>query len=206
MYIFPLAQIMGLDPLLFTFVVIIIIVALVFDYINGFHDAANSIATIVSTRVLSPGKAVAMAAFFNFIAFVVLGEAVAKTIGKDMIDLKAIPETWQLWVLMCGLTCASRRPGRRCDRVKRVRGNPPVRVDEDSYFHRDVAAYWSTAGVHDHRCGDVDLPEQVAFESGRHIPQGPAVLGGAVQPGSWWQRRSEDHGHHRRRPGGIEAK
>ncbi len=86
-----------------TFVVIIIVIALVFDYINGFHDAANSIATVVSTRVLSPGAAVVWAAFFNFIAFVVLGEAVAKTIGKDMVDIKAIPNDWQLWVLLCGL-------------------------------------------------------------------------------------------------------
>ncbi len=85
------------------FVIIIIIIALVFDYINGFHDAANSIATIVSTRVLSPGAAVVWAAFFNFIAFVVLGEAVAKTIGKDMVDIKAVPANWQLWVLLCGL-------------------------------------------------------------------------------------------------------
>src|ERR1044072_5631691 len=86
-----------------TFVVAIILLALVFDYINGFHDAANSIATVVSTRVLSPGAAVIWAAFFNFIAFVILGEAVAKTIGKDMVDIKAIPEGWQLWVLLCGL-------------------------------------------------------------------------------------------------------
>ena len=86
-----------------TFVVIIIIVALIFDYINGFHDAANSIATVVSTRVLSPGAAVVWAAFFNFIAFLVLGEAVAKTIGKDMVDIKAIPGDWQLWVLLCGV-------------------------------------------------------------------------------------------------------
>ncbi|MCA1616673.1 MAG: inorganic phosphate transporter, partial [Acidobacteria bacterium] len=85
------------------FVIAIIIVALVFDYINGFHDAANSIATVVSTRVLSPGAAVVWAAFFNFIAFLVLGEAVAKTIGKDMVDIKAIPSNWQLWVLLCGL-------------------------------------------------------------------------------------------------------
>jgi PiT family inorganic phosphate transporter len=85
------------------FVVVIILIALVFDYINGFHDAANSIATVVSTRVLSPGAAVVWAAFFNFIAFVVLGEAVAKTIGKDMVDIKAIPQGWQLWVLLCGL-------------------------------------------------------------------------------------------------------
>ena len=86
-----------------TFVIIIIALALVFDYINGFHDAANSIATVVSTRVLSPGLAVIWAAFFNFVAFLVLGEAVAKTIGKDMVDIKAIPETVQLWVLLCGL-------------------------------------------------------------------------------------------------------
>ncbi|MDT5273010.1 MAG: inorganic phosphate transporter, PiT family [Acidobacteriota bacterium] len=86
-----------------TFVVVIILIALVFDYINGFHDAANSIATVVSTRVLSPGAAVIWAAFFNFVAFLVLGQAVAKTIGKDMVDIKAIPQDWQLWVLLCGL-------------------------------------------------------------------------------------------------------
>ena len=79
-----------------TFVVIIIVLALVFDYINGFHDAANSIATVVSTRVLSPGAAVIWAAFFNFIAFLVLGEAVAKTIGKDMVDIQAIPQGFEL--------------------------------------------------------------------------------------------------------------
>jgi PiT family inorganic phosphate transporter len=89
-----------------TFVVVIILIALVFDYINGFHDAANSIATVVSTRVLSPGAAVIWAAFFNFVAFLVLGEAVAKTIGKDMVDIKAIPGDWQLWVLLCGLVGA----------------------------------------------------------------------------------------------------
>ncbi len=91
-----------MEPTL-VFVIVIILVALVFDYINGFHDAANSIATIVSTRVLSPGAAVVWAAFFNFIAFLVLGEAVAKTIGKDMVDIKAIPADWQLWVMLCGL-------------------------------------------------------------------------------------------------------
>jgi PiT family inorganic phosphate transporter len=85
------------------FVGLIILVALIFDYINGFHDAANSIATVVSTRVLSPGAAVVWAAFFNFIAFLVLGEAVAKTIGKGMVDLDAVREGWQLTVVLCGL-------------------------------------------------------------------------------------------------------
>ena len=72
---------------------LIIVVALAFDYVNGFHDAANSIATVVATRVLSPGAAVAMAAFFNFIAVVVFGTAVAKTVGGDMVDITIIRRT-----------------------------------------------------------------------------------------------------------------
>jgi len=71
-------------------VVLLIGVALAFDYINGFHDAANSIATVVSTRVLSPGLAVIWAAFFNFVAAFTFGTAVAKTIGKGMIRLDAV--------------------------------------------------------------------------------------------------------------------
>src|SRR5436309_3769483 len=71
-------------------VVSLILVALVFDFINGFHDAANSIATVVSTRVLSPGKAVAWAAFFNFVAAFGFGTAVANTIGKGMIDVTVV--------------------------------------------------------------------------------------------------------------------
>lgn len=84
-------------------VVFIIFIALVFDYTNGFHDAANSIATVVSTRVLSPGSAVAMAAFFNFIAFLVFGVGVAKTIGGDMVDINKIPSGLRLYVLLAGL-------------------------------------------------------------------------------------------------------
>jgi PiT family inorganic phosphate transporter len=68
----------------------LIVIALFFDYINGFHDAANSIATVVSTRVLSPGKAVIWAAFFNFIAAFVFGTAVAKTVGAGMIDIQIV--------------------------------------------------------------------------------------------------------------------
>jgi PiT family inorganic phosphate transporter len=71
-------------------VVGLIAVALSFDYINGFHDAANSIATVVSTRVLSPGQAVIWAAFFNFVAAFGFGTAVATTIGHGMIDLAAV--------------------------------------------------------------------------------------------------------------------
>ena len=75
---------------MFWVVAALILVALVFDYINGFHDAANSIATVVSTRVLSPGKAVIWAAFFNFVAAFTFGTAVAKTVGSGMIDVKVV--------------------------------------------------------------------------------------------------------------------
>jgi len=66
--------------------VFLIVVALAFDFMNGFHDAANAIATVVSTRVLRPHWAVAWAAFFNFVAFLIFGVAVAATIGKGIID------------------------------------------------------------------------------------------------------------------------
>jgi PiT family inorganic phosphate transporter len=75
---------------MFGLVAALVLVALTFDFLNGFHDAANSIATVVSTRVLSPGKAVIWAAFFNFVAAFGFGTAVATTIGKGMIDVNAV--------------------------------------------------------------------------------------------------------------------
>jgi inorganic phosphate transporter, PiT family len=72
------------------YILFLIILALTFDFLNGFHDSANSIATVVSTRVLSPKLAVLWAAFFNFIAFVFFGLGVAKTMGKGIIDISII--------------------------------------------------------------------------------------------------------------------
>ena len=66
----------------FTLLIVIIFLALVFDYINGFHDAANAIATVVATKVLSPVQAVIWAAFFNFLAYWVFGLGVANTVAK----------------------------------------------------------------------------------------------------------------------------
>ena len=83
-------------------VLALIAVALVFDYINGFHDAANSIATVVSTRVLSPGKAVVWAAFFNFAAAALFGTGVAQTVGSGMVDLSVVTFA----VIFAGLTGA----------------------------------------------------------------------------------------------------
>jgi PiT family inorganic phosphate transporter len=77
----------------------IILIALVFDFTNGMHDAANSISTVVSTRVLSPRQAVVWAAFFNFVAFLIFGTGVATTIGKGMIDINVVTST----VILAGL-------------------------------------------------------------------------------------------------------
>ncbi len=87
---------MNLDLVL---VALTILVALTFDFLNGFHDAANSIATVVSTRVLSPKLAVVWAAFFNFAAAFFFGTAVAKTIGSGMIDLAIVTQ----YVVVAGL-------------------------------------------------------------------------------------------------------
>ena len=80
----------------------LLLTALIFDFINGFHDAANSIATVVSTRVLSPGRAVIWAAFFNFIAAFTFGTAVATTVGAGMIDIRVV----SLAVIFGGLSGA----------------------------------------------------------------------------------------------------
>ena len=105
-----------------TFLVIIIILALIFDYINGFHDAANSIATIVSTKVLTPFQAVIWAAFFNFAAFFVsmyvigefkIGNTIAKSVHENFINLEVIfagliaAITWNLLTWWFGIPSSS---------------------------------------------------------------------------------------------------
>lgn len=100
------------------FVIFIILVALAFDFTNGLHDAANSIATVVSTRVLTPRQAVVWAAFFNFVAFLIFGTAVATTIGKGMIDISVVTPrlifagligaiSWNLFTWYLGLPTSS---------------------------------------------------------------------------------------------------
>src|SRR5262247_3638558 len=83
-------------------VVLIVIVALLFDFINGFHDAANSIATVVSTRVLTPLQAVMWAAFFNFVAAFGFGVQVATTVGKGVVHSDVVDQ----WVILAGLVGA----------------------------------------------------------------------------------------------------
>jgi len=105
------------DPV-FVLTILIIAIALVFDYVNGFHDAANSIATVVSTRVLTPLQGVAWAAFWNFIAAFTFGTAVAKTVGSGLLDVQQIDAyvilaallgaiTWDLITWYVGLPTSS---------------------------------------------------------------------------------------------------
>jgi PiT family inorganic phosphate transporter len=85
-----------------TFLIIVITLVLIFDFVNGFHDSANSIATVVSTKVLSPFAAVSMAAFFNFVAFLIFPLKVATTIGKGVID----PDIVTLTVITAAVVAA----------------------------------------------------------------------------------------------------
>lgn len=87
---------------MFELVLIVIIIALIFDFLNGFHDSANSIATIVSTGVLSPQKAVLFAAFFNFAAAFAFGTEVAKTVGKGLVQLDSV----DIYVILAGVLAA----------------------------------------------------------------------------------------------------
>src|SRR5689334_13088104 len=99
-------------------VIIIIAIALLFDFINGFHDAANSVATIVATHVLTPFQAVLWAAFFNFVSAFLFGTAVAATVGKGFVDLSKVTSevilagllgaiTWDLITWWFGLPTSS---------------------------------------------------------------------------------------------------
>ena len=134
-----------------------ILVALIFDYINGFHDAANSIATVVSTRVLSPGKAVIWAAFFNFVAAFTFGTAVAKTVGSGMVDIEVVTFAvifggltgaiiWDLITWYYGLPTSSSHAliggyaGAAVAKAGFARDRPG-RLDQDAHLHRPVAAH-----------------------------------------------------------------
>jgi PiT family inorganic phosphate transporter len=102
----------------FSLLVVVIFLTFTFEFSNGWHDAANSIATVVSTRVLTPFRAVAWAAFWNFIAAFVFGTAVARTIGKGMVHIEMVDEkvllagllgaiTWNIITLVLGLPTSS---------------------------------------------------------------------------------------------------
>src|SRR6202142_2481788 len=102
----------------FNLLIAVIVLTLAFEFSNGWHDAANSIATVVSTRVLTPFRAVLWAAFWNFVAAFIFGTAVAKTIGKGLVHIEMVDEkvllagllgaiVWNLITLVLGLPSSS---------------------------------------------------------------------------------------------------
>ena len=145
--------------------VALIAVALAFDFLNGMNDAANSIATIVSTRVLRPQYAVAWAAFFNFIAFMVFGLHVAETVGRGIVEANIIDArvifgaltgaiVWQIITNRLGHSVvefarADRRPGRGRHGQGRVRGRGVGRRHQDRLRHR--------------ACAGLGLPDRACF-------------------------------------------
>ena len=196
-------------------VLALIFVALLFDYINGFHDAANSIATIVSTRVLTPGKAVIWAAFFNFVAAFTFGTAVAKTVGSGLVDIKVVTFAvifaglmgaiiWDLITWYYGLPTSSSHAliGGYAGAAVAKAGFGAiivVRLDEDADLHHPGAADRHDPRLPDHGCAPLELPELLARQGRRMVPAAAAGLGGGLQPRPRRQRRAEDDGHHRRR-------
>ncbi len=147
-----------------TFLVVIIILAFIFDYINGFHDAANSIATIVSTKVLTPFQAVLWAALFNFAAFFVskyiygefkVGNTIAKSVFEEFITLKVIFSglvaaiTWNLLTWWYGIPSSSSHTligGFIGAAVANAHGSLPLSTIP-RYCLRYILSYWRPLSV-----------------------------------------------------------
>ena len=201
------------------FVIILVFLALVFDYINGFHDAANSIATVVSTRVLSPGLAVIWAAFFNFIAFAVFGTRVAKSIG-DGVRMDLISADLRLYVLLAALLGAI-----IWNLITWYLGLPTSSSHAllGGYAGAGIAAYGGVSGLLKADvwfrtlkfivlspligmlmgftlmvAGLLDLSTLFSNTRRQDLPAWPTLLSSSILVGPWRQRRTEDDGYHHR--------
>jgi PiT family inorganic phosphate transporter len=178
------------------YIVLLILLALFFDFLNGFHDSANSIATIVSTRVLSPKYAVIWAAFFNFIAFLFLGLHVANTIGKGIIDVGIIDAhiifatlvgacLWDILTWYLGLPTSSSHA-----LIGGMVGAALVKAGPESLVAagiiKTVAFIFAHGGAPprpDHRdCSLLGIQEGHTTARGPYLPQGAARLRRPVQP------------------------
>ena len=181
--------------------IITVVTALIFDFLNGFHDAANSIATVVSTRVLSPRLAVVWAAVFNFLAAFLLGTAVAKTIGKGMIQLDIVTQyvvlagligaiVWDVLTWWWGLPTSSSHAliggyaGSALARAAILHGwrsapssHNSRRLDEDADLHRGGSLDGIRHRIWHDDCGLVDLPEGFSTPRGQAFPQAATAFG-----------------------------
>ena len=202
------------------YILAIIVVALAFDFINGFHDSANSIATVVATRVLSPGAAVIWAATFNFVAAFLVGTAVAKTIGKGLVDPAVLdPDLilaallgailWNLITWWLGLPSSSSHAlmgglGGAALAKAGAGALIPAGWVKPILFIFLVAAHRPGPGTGAHRSALVDSPSVLARADGPGVSATPTSLRGAVFHRARGQRRAEDDGDHRR-PAGLPA-
>src|SRR5229473_1025585 len=153
----------------FSLLFIVIFLTLTFEFSNGWHDAANSIATVVSTRVLTPFRAVAWAAFWNFIAAFVFGTAVASTIGKGMIRIELIPRShWRL--------------RRRRRRTLRVQGAHPRWLDQASHLHLPLAGRGHDSRHHLDPHHQLDCAPSASPESRPLVPPLAVAFCGPLQP------------------------
>ncbi len=193
--------------------VMLVVLALAFDFMNGFHDAANSIATIVSTRVLRPQYAVAWAAFFNFIAFLVFGLNVANTVGKGIIDPLVADHVvvfgalvgaiaWNVITWWFGIPSSSSHA--------LIGGLAGAALAKAGFGALVASGFFKTAvaivAIADARTlprrrpddrGVVGLPAPDAEACRSLVPPTAARLGEPLQPRPRRQRRAEDDGHHR---------
>ena len=203
-----------MEPL--ALVVFIVVVALVFDFINGFHDAANSIATVVSTRVLSPTQAVVWAAFFNFVAAFGFGVSVARTIGKGIVRPESVDAlvilaaligaiAWNLITWYGGIPSSSSHAligGLAGAAVARagVGSLVPAGLVKIAALHRPLAAPRARARLRADGRRALDLSPRLSRPGRPALPAAPARVGRLLQPGARHQRRAEDDGDHRGAP------
>ena len=190
----------------------VIVVALVFDFLNGFHDAANSIATVVSTKVLSPRAAVLLAAVCNFAAAFLLETKVAATIGHDIVHSQYLDPymvmfgllgaiIWDLITWWFGLPTSSSHAlvgGFAGAAVAKAgwMALKPQGLHQGRPLHRHCSPCRTGAGPIDDDAGILHFQEFNAAQSGSLFPQGPARLSFHIQLQPRHERRPEDHGHY----------
>ena len=195
-------------------VVLLIAVALVFDFMNGFHDAANSVATVVSTRVLTPRQAVLWAAFFNFVAAFGFGVHVANTVGKGIIEPSAVTNTvvfaglaaaiaWDVLTWLFGLPTSSSHALIAGFAGAGVAAAGPQVVIVSGLTKVILFIFISPAlglilGLFFMTTGDVLRAPQHSRPCRQHVSAAATGFGGILQSRPRHQRRAENDGNHHR--------
>ena len=192
--------------------VVLVALAFAFDFMNGFHDAANSIATVVSTGVLRPYQAVAWAAFFNFVAIFIFHLKVAATVGKGIVDPSAVDHyvifgaligaiAWNLITWYYGIPSSSSHAliGGMIGAMIAKAGTGPLLapgiIKTATFIFVAPLLGMTLGGAADDR-RVLDLPPGGAAQGRPVVPAAAARVLGALQHRARQQRRAEDHGHH----------